>query len=75
MDDKGTKPLKDFLESKIHVVQPGENLSLIAIKYYGDENEVHWITIHNFNREIIGENPDLIQPGTQILIPDLSEFL
>ena len=75
MDDKGTKPLKEVLDSKTHVVQPGENLSLIAKQYYGDENEAHWITIHNFNREIIGENPDLLQPGMEILIPDISEFL
>ena len=75
MDDFSTKPLKEILESKIHVVQPGENLSLIARKYYGDGNEAHWITLHNFNKEMIGDNPDMIHPGLKLMIPDLSEFL
>jgi nucleoid-associated protein YgaU len=60
---------------KIHVVQPGENLSMIARKYYGKEHEVHWITLHNFNREVIGENPDILQVGMKLIIPDIAEFL
>jgi nucleoid-associated protein YgaU len=58
-----------------HVVQPGENLTVIAQAYYGPEHVAHWITLYNFNREIIGDNPDLIQAGTELLIPDISQFL
>jgi nucleoid-associated protein YgaU len=62
-------------EDRWHVVQPGENLTAIAQAYYGPEHASHWITLYNFNREVIGENPDLIQPGIELRIPDLSEFL
>lgn len=58
-----------------HVVQSGENLTLIAQTHYGPEHAAHWITLYNFNRELIGDNPDLIKPGMELLIPDISEFL
>jgi nucleoid-associated protein YgaU len=58
-----------------HVVQPGENLTMIARAYYGPEHGDHWITLYNFNRKLVGENPDLIQPGMELLIPDIPEFL
>lgn len=62
-------------QDRWHVVQPGENLTAIAQAYYGSEQASHWITLYNFNRELIGENPDLIQPGIELLIPDITEFL
>jgi|SaaInl7_135m_RNA_FD_contig_21_715496_length_319_multi_4_in_0_out_0_2 nucleoid-associated protein YgaU len=62
-------------EQRVHVVEPGENLSAIAQKYYGAENAAHWITIYNFNREVVGDNPDFIQAGISLVIPDLTEFL
>jgi nucleoid-associated protein YgaU len=62
-------------QDRWHVVQPGENLTVIAKAYYGAEHDSHWITLYNFNRELIGENPDLLQPGMELLIPDISEFL
>lgn len=62
-------------QNRWHVVQPGENLTLIAQAYYGPEHASHWITLYNFNRELIGENPDFIQPGMELLIPDITEFL
>ena len=58
-----------------HVVQSGENLTQIATHYYGPEQGGHWITLYNFNREVIGPNPDIIHPGVELVIPDLSEFL
>ena len=60
---------------RYHVVQPGENLSMIARKYYGAGQEVHWITLYNFNQNVIGDNPDFIQPGISLEIPDLTEYL
>ena len=62
-------------KNRWHLVQPGENLTAIALAYYGPEHASHWITLYNFNRELIGENPDLIQPGMELQIPDISEFL
>jgi nucleoid-associated protein YgaU len=54
---------------KIHIVQPGDWLSKIAITYYGDMNK--WTTIYNHpqNRQTIGPNPDLIKPGQKLVIP------
>lgn len=54
---------------RIHVVQPGDWLSKIAIKYYGDMNK--WSVIYNQpqNRQTIGPNPDLIKPGQNLVIP------
>ena len=62
-------------KDRYHVVKSGENLTMIAQAYYGPEHEAHWITLYNYNRALIGENPDLIQPGMELLIPDISEFL
>lgn len=63
------------VQGQVHVVQTGENLTQIAQAYYGPEHASHWITLYNFNRELIGENPDVIQLGMELLIPDISEFL
>ena len=62
-------------QDRWHVVRPGENLTAIAQAYYGTEHASHWITLYNFNREMIGENPDLLQPGMELLIPDIAQFL
>jgi hypothetical protein len=52
---------------RIHVVQPGDWLSKIAITYYGDMNK--WDVIYNRNVDQIGPNPDLIRPGQRLVIP------
>ena len=74
---KGTSPAGALPEKqdRWHVVQPGENLTAIAQTYYGPEHASHWITLYNFNRELIGENPDSILVGMELLIPDISESL
>ena len=62
-------------QDRWHVVRLGENLTTIAQDHFGPEHGHHWITLYNFNRELIGENPDLIQAGIKLRIPDISEFL
>jgi hypothetical protein len=52
---------------RIHVVQPGDWLSKLAGTYYGDIYQ--WPTIFEANREVIGDNPDLIEPGMRLVIP------
>ena len=68
-------PQETERQDRYHLVQPGENLTAIAQAYYGPEHAAHWITLYNYNRELIGENPDIIQSGMELLIPDISEFL
>ena len=74
-EDDMQSPVLPQEQDRWHVVQLGENLTVIAQAYYGSEHEAHWITLYNFNRELIGENPDLLRVGMELLIPDLSEFL
>lgn len=52
---------------RIHVVEKGDWLSKIAIKYYGDMNR--WPEIHQANRATIGPNPNAIEVGQRLVIP------
>jgi hypothetical protein len=52
---------------RIHIVQPGDWLSKIAITYYGDMNK--WEVIYKANIGEIGPKPDLIKPGQRLVIP------
>lgn len=65
----GANPRRPGQEPKIHVVQPGDWLSKIAITYYGDMNKWRVIYDHPQNRRTIGANPNLIKPGQRLLIP------
>jgi nucleoid-associated protein YgaU len=53
-------------ESERYTVARGDSLSKIAKKYYGDASQ--WRRIFEANRDRI-EDPDLIQPGWQLVIP------
>jgi LysM domain-containing protein len=60
------------LTLNFYVVQPGDSLSKIAARRYG--NGLLWPLIFDSNRKIIGHNPDSIHPGARLLIPDLTHF-
>ena len=49
---------------------PGDSLSKIAKQFYGDAQE--WRRIYDANREQV-KNPDLIQPGWKLRIPDSAQ--
>jgi len=49
-----------------YTVAKGDSLSKIAKKYYGDASQ--WRRIFEANRDQI-QDPDLIQPGWQLVIP------
>jgi nucleoid-associated protein YgaU len=53
-------------ESWTHTVVPGDTLSGIAKKYYG--NAARWPDIHKANKDKIA-NPNLIYPGQVFVIP------
>lgn len=53
-------------QSEHYTVAKGDSLSKIAKKYYGDASQ--WRRIFEANRDQI-EDPDLIQPGWQLVIP------
>ena len=53
-----------------YTVQPGDTLSKIAEKVYGDGNQ--WRLIYEANRNVIRGNPDQIQVGMVLVIPGRS---
>jgi LysM domain len=53
----------------IYTVQPGDTLSSIAQRFYGDGNQ--WHKIYDYtNKQVIGPDPNLIRPGEVLYIPD-----
>lgn len=54
-------------EVKKHIVQKGESLSLIAKHYTGDVHK--WKELYEANKATVGNNPDLIQPGMELILP------
>jgi nucleoid-associated protein YgaU len=52
-----------------YIVQPGDSLWLIAEQAYGDGSKWHWIYDLPENQQVIGDDPDLIQPGLNLFIP------
>jgi nucleoid-associated protein YgaU len=56
-------------EVKKHVVVKGDTLSGIAKKYYNDAGK--YMKIYEANKAVIGDNPDLIKPGMELVIPKL----
>jgi len=55
---------------RTYVVQPGDTLSSIALRYYG--NASLWNVIYNANVGVIGGNPGLIFAGQQLTIPTVA---
>jgi len=54
-----------------YTVQPGDNLSKIAKKFYG--NSEQWDLIYARNRKLIGPRPDALKVGMEIVIPQAYE--
>jgi nucleoid-associated protein YgaU len=50
-----------------YTVASGDTLSAIAQKYYDDAGA--YMKIYEANKDVIGDNPDLIQPGMELVIP------
>ena len=79
-DQKDTKKIFDKYvrgavpEKKVkaeHTVKEGDTLGQIAMQYYGSAAEEKWMAIYEFNKFVIGDNPNLIKPGQVLKIPEL----
>ena len=58
-----------------HTVVKGDTLSGIALKYYGNASRRHYMYIFNKNKDVIGNNPDMIMVGIKLIIYELAEDL
>jgi len=56
-------------EVRKHKVKAGETLSHLALKYYGSAARDEYMKIYEANKEIIGDNPNLIREGQELVIP------
>lgn len=54
---------------EVYTVQPGDFLSAIAQRFYGDGSEAAWRRIYDANRDVIGADPTKIEPGMVLTIP------
>jgi nucleoid-associated protein YgaU len=50
-----------------YVVQAGDTLRTIAAQQYGDPTL--WQRVYQANMDVIGNNPDALQPGMRLRIP------
>lgn len=74
LEKKPKEPEKEPKEQQpvIHIVQPGESLSKIAKKHYGDA--MKWRLIYERNTDKI-KNPDMIYPEQELIIPPIERPL
>ncbi len=61
--------MKEAKEVKKYTVVAGDTLSGIAQKQYGDIGK--YMKIYEANKALIGDNPDLIKVGMELIIPKL----
>ncbi len=57
--------------SKTHVVAADETLSHLSLKYYGSAAKPYWMVIYDANKGTIGDNPNRIRAGMELVIPEL----
>jgi nucleoid-associated protein YgaU len=56
--------------SACYTVVSGDSLSTISFKFYGNASANNVSKIYYSNEATIGPNPNLIQPGQVLYIPD-----
>jgi nucleoid-associated protein YgaU len=54
---------------KTHVMKPGDYITRIALKEYGDKEMAQYIIVHN-----AFSNPDKVPIGQEIKLPELQEI-
>jgi nucleoid-associated protein YgaU len=64
-----TAPTREAAGATTYVVRSGDSLSRIAKRHYG--NAKLWPRIYEANRTLIGDDPDLIQPGQSLVLPQV----
>lgn len=57
---------QEIIRSNTVVVQPGDTLCRLAEQYLGDKK--YYLYLYDRNRDVIGNDPDRIQPGMELEI-------
>jgi nucleoid-associated protein YgaU len=60
-------------KGQMHTVTSDETLSHIALKYYGSAAKEKWMIIYEANKDLIGDNPNIIRKGMDLFIPDIEK--
>ncbi|MCU0568846.1 MAG: LysM peptidoglycan-binding domain-containing protein [Oculatellaceae cyanobacterium Prado106] len=60
------------LNLKVYATKAGDAVFTIAQRFYG--NMKHWNIIYDMNRDVIGDNPNHLEVGLLLLIPNMSEL-
>lgn len=55
----------------MYTVRPGDTLSGIAQRAYGNGSQPYWMALYISNDNIIGDNPNVIRPGEKLFIPPI----
>ena len=64
------EPTAALSKDKTYVVRPGDSLSSIALDHPGAGSlEDRWRAIWQANRDVVGDDPDLILPGQALRLP------
>jgi hypothetical protein len=63
-------PLADLSADKPIAIPKGSHLSALAWQLYG--NEGYWPALYEVNRARIGDNPNRVEQGTELYLPDTS---
>jgi nucleoid-associated protein YgaU len=61
---------KEYTYIGKHTVESGDTLSGLAKKFYGSEAQAYWMEIYEANKEVIGDNPNVILIGQELNIPE-----
>lgn len=69
---KSSEPVAQT-KGKMHIVASDETLSHIALRYYGSAAKEKWMIIYEANKELIGDNPNIIRRGMELFIPDIED--
>ncbi len=73
MPGAGGSEIAHTASASSYTVQPGDNLWNVSKKLFGEGK--NWGDIYSMNKDVIGSNPGLIQPGQQLQINSGSETL
>ena len=54
-----------------HTLTREETFSHLAKKYYNHATKPYWMVIYEANKDVVGDNPNLVHEGMVIQIPEL----